>query len=353
MEPGVYFNLDEDEYRAAPAFGSSSIKDAHVSPLTCWIGSPFNPNRPDGSTDAKVRGRAFHKRLLEGHEAFEDAYAVAPRRDDHPDALEKGDDLRAACKDAGLSPAGTNGAMLERLREAGHEVEFWPEIRDAFKAANDGKTIIPGPLHDDIERQAAIVEMHESARKAFHGGYPEASLFWTDEETGLPCKARCDYLKTRAIVDVKTFSNPMGMPLDTAVSRSVANYRYHYQAAMYLDGIENVKALIRRDPNAVHGEAPDDWMTALVEPGPHAFVWVFLEAGDVPNVRVRTFARTETHGGNGATENLYWRSANDGYRGALAIIKTCVEFYGFDMPWVAPEQMRAFTDQDFPMWMLE
>lgn len=69
-------------------------------------------------------------------------------------------------------------------------------------------------------------------------GAAEVSVFWTDERTGIPCKARIDKVIHDAtgmpvLVDVKT----VGQSADPAsFARACASFAYHVQAAFYPDG---------------------------------------------------------------------------------------------------------------------
>jgi hypothetical protein len=57
-------------------------------------------------------------------------------------------------------------------------------------------------------------------------------------------KARLDYLKPRAIVDLKTVGNPHGKPVAQAVNVALANYRYHVQAAVYQEAAADSARII-------------------------------------------------------------------------------------------------------------
>ncbi len=357
--PGLYFALSADEYHADTSLSGSGIIDLLVSPLTYWIKSVLNPDREEKSTSAQERGNAFHTRLLEGRGRYEELYAVRPEIDDYPDAINGTEALRAKCADLEIKKGGTTADLCARIQDADSDAVLWPLIKAEFDGLNDGKTIIKPDLARDIERQARIVEMHESARKAFNGGWPEVSAFWVDE-TGVPMKARFDYLKARAVVDLKTFTNSLGLPLDAAIARTVATYRYHVKAALYMDAVEAAKALIRdQGPDVVHGtengtgRPTTDWLEAFIEPPAHAFVFVFLEAGAVPNVRVREFRQALTGAKPGATANLYWQSGYAAYRQGVKLYRECLAHYGPGLPWIAPEPMRPFVDDEFPIYMME
>lgn len=351
--PGIYFGMPEDEYHADRSLSASGIKDIQVSPLTFWMRSRFNPNRPDDSSEPKERGKAFHARLLEGPEAFAERYAVQPQIGDYPDAIDGGAALKERCRELGLPVSGTIAELCARIRANAPDAVLWPDIMQEFTdiAAEAGLTIIKRKLADEIERQVRIVEMHPGTEKALRGGYSEVSLFWIDPETGVPMKSRVDYLKSRAAVELKTFSNPLGKTVDAAVVGSVANNKYFVDAVVRLTGIEIAKAMYRdRGMTIVNGEVPAKWMAAFADPAPHAFVFLFLEAGDIPNVRVREFKQRETAKGD---QNLYWSKGHAMFRQGVEFYRQCLEHYGPDLPWIDPQPMRAFSDTEFPLWSLE
>jgi len=352
--PGIYFGMPEDEYHEDPSLSASGIKDVHVSPLTFWMHSPFNAARTDDPSEAKERGKAFHARLLEGIDAFSERYAVAPQIADYPDAIDGGEALKARCKDLGLPVGGSIAKLCERIREADSSAVLWPEIMLNFQeeAVAAGKTIIKQRLADDIQRQARIVEMHPGTEKALRGGYCEVSIFYIDKETGVPMKARIDYLKVRAAVELKTFTNPFGKTVDAAVSGTVANNKYFVDAVVRLDAIEAAKAMLNKlGGKIVFGNPPStEWLKAFAAPGPHTFVFMFLETGDVPNVRVREFKQREAARGD---ENLYWAKGHAMFRQAVTKYRECLEHYGTDTPWIDPQPIRPFLDADFPLWALD
>lgn len=354
--PGVYFAMPEDEYHADPSLSASGIKDIHVTPLTFWMRSGFNPHRADDSSEPKERGKAFHARLLEGAAVFAERYAVAPVIEDYPDAIDGGADLKVRCKELGLPVSGTIAELCERIRSKDPEAVLWPMIMLAFNESvhGSGKTVIKRKLADEIERQARIIEMHSATEKALRGGFSEVSIFWADAETGVPMKSRIDYLKARAAVEMKTFTNPMGKPIDAAIASSVANNKYFVDAIVRLEAVEQAKTMLRKGGlDVVHGGgemAGEAWLNAFTDPAPHAFVFLFLEAGDVPNVRVREFKQRETAKGD---ENLYWTKGHAMFRQGVELYRQFLEHYGPDLPWVDPQPLRPFYDSDFAVWALE
>lgn len=144
-------------------------------------------------------------------------------------------------------------AVLEPDRFAA-EVAVAPEINrrtnagkaewEAFCAENEGKEVLTAEEHTELCAIRDSVRSHPAAIRALgKSGLIEQSVFW--DRDGIQCRARPDYLHPAGvIVDLKTTddASPGGF------ARSVANFRYHVQAAFYSDGLSAVQG-----PSAVKG----------------------------------------------------------------------------------------------------
>jgi hypothetical protein len=84
---------------------------------------------------------------------------------------------------------------------------------------------------DAVQRMVAEVRRHERASELLSLGVAEKSLFWTDEETEVGCRARPDWLRPDCIVDYKTTTSVA----PGHIAKSVADFGYHMQAPWYLD----------------------------------------------------------------------------------------------------------------------
>lgn len=343
-DPGIYFHMSEEEYLADPALSSSGVRDLLISPLTFWVNSHMCDWAEQESV-AKNNGAAFHKRIVEGAEAFKAAYAAKPDKADYPDALDGSAQLKAWLRENELPVTGTIPELCDRIREADPSVELWPDIMADFEDSTEGKIRITRDLYQQIEFRAGIVDRHPAVQKAFKGGFPEVSIFWIDEETGIAMKARIDYLKTRAIVELKTFSNQFDKPLFTTVCNAIAQRRYHVQAAIYLEAVEQAKKGIRGGNGFVCDDAPYEWLKEFAQQD-HAYVFVFIETGQVPNVVPIEY---RTHRGKDEV-NFYWTAGLQHYRRALEIYRQCVETFGDD-PWMEPLPLQPLIDEALPVWM--
>lgn len=85
---------------------------------------------------------------------------------------------------------------------------------------------------------------HDKARKVLSTGIPESTVLWRDEETGVLCKARPDYLGTEDywLVDFKSARDVS----PGLFANEVKKYRYDLQLAFYYDG---VLAVTGREPS--------------------------------------------------------------------------------------------------------
>lgn len=201
-------------YRAIPALNWSLLKHAATSPrhFRYWK----THTRPD--TPQMALGRAVHTAVLEP-DSFPLGYVVW-------DGARRGKD--------------------------------WIEFRDVNTAA--GREILNA---DEYAKCLAIrdaVRSHPVAARILEGAATEVTLQWTDEKTGLACKARADILNGGTLGDLKT-----ARTIDEREFAANA-YRLGYfgQAAFYASGAE-----------AVFGERPDGCCFIAVESDPPHDVAVY------------------------------------------------------------------------------
>ena len=186
MKPGIYDDLPADQYHADPAYSFSAIKQAMRSPahLKAWLTAP-----PE-QTPAMRLGTLTHLAVLQP-DLFASTTAVAP--------------------------------IVDRRTKEGKSI--WEQ----FQAQNTGKEIITNDEREQLTAMRDSVRIHPAASALLGEGTAEVSVFNQCVETGLPLKARMDWARENAIVDLKTTedASPAGF------AKSVSNYRYDLQAAHY------------------------------------------------------------------------------------------------------------------------
>ena len=241
MRLGIFFDLDEDEYHDDPALGSTDLRRLLASGPDYWWQSPLNPNQPERrSSPAQEFGKALHKIVLEGSQAFSVRYVRRPEDLVRLDAKTK----------ATLCP--------------------------------NGETVIECDDFDRILRSAELIQKNPDLAAAFESGMSEVSVFWEEIEDGfvVRCKARFDYLKVRGVGDLKSIRNIYSKPFGDACMHSIANYRYDIQAAHYLTGRSQLPHLF--DKGLVYGDHDALWLKRVADCQQYAFQWVFFQAEGAP-----------------------------------------------------------------------
>lgn len=350
----MFFGMDEATYHAIPRLSASGIKNLLVSPMDFWARSWMNPRRPEEEDDKewKVYGRAYHKRILEGRDAFYAAYAPFLDEADYPNALTKQEHYKQACREMGLPVGGKNDELIERLLAAGCDKQLMPVIVAEHAKANAGKTFLKPDWFFQIELSAACIEFDESLAVRFQKGFPEVAILWTDEVTSkdgeilsVPMKCKVDYLKTREINDLKTFSNQMQRPFDRATFQEIASRKYHIQVATYYRGVEAAEEMVDRGMvNVLSGPAPKHaWLDAFAK-HPKTFSFIFQQKGVAPVAGGYTMDDSRIV--------LTMGNARDQIREAQIEFVACMDHFGTD-PWIRSRGMRIAEDTDFPGYMVQ
>lgn len=184
MKPGIYPDLPAEEYHAAEGVGSSRLRRilrsaAHLKK------APAKPSTPD-----QEQGTLIHTAVLEP-EHFENRVVVCSTR--------RG---TKAWKEA-EETAVEKGAVVAKP----DMVETALAVRDAVHAKPEINRIITAP-----------------------GAMIEHSAFAVEPNTDVLCKVRPD-LVSAVMIDVKSTRDASW----AGFSKSIGQYRYHFQAAMYLD----------------------------------------------------------------------------------------------------------------------
>lgn len=137
---------------------------------------------------------------------------------------------------------------------------------NAAKAAREeareaGLVALLAKDHDRARTMADRVLEHRLAGALFTpgSGRSEVSVFWHDPVTGLECRARIDWWRSDALVDLKTIGTSASEP---DIARQITNHGYHQQADHYQNGTQ-----------ALTGERLP-WLFVFVESDPPHLVTV-------------------------------------------------------------------------------
>lgn len=207
MKPGIHKDLPFEDYLAIDALNCSLLKEIAKSPghLAYRREYPIEP------TPVMVFGSAVDCLVFEGYSAFASQYALKP------------DDMDMRTK-----------------------------VGKLWKASIGDKQIVP----ETAETCAAAVVDNREASALIDDSSAQLSIVWEDRFTGLLLKGRPDaYLCTNfgVLVDLKTTDNAD----PEQFARKAHGLRYHWQAAMYLDGMTKLT-----------GERHDEFVYVVVERDP-------------------------------------------------------------------------------------
>lgn len=351
LEPGIYFDLDEERYHRSFGLSASGIKHLRVSPLDWWVRSPLNPNLADvleeeGDTEAKTVGRAYDVRIISGRAAFDAAYAPPIDKGEYPNALDTIEDLKEfliSFAEVGEKPklSGKKQRLIDRVLSVEPGAQIWDAIKSGYGKQHAGKEFLSPKLIAKIETAARMIEGHPVLSKAFTGGAPQVSIIWDCPVIGVRCKARMDYVKARAIVDLKTI-NLQGRPPELAIPRTIASYKYHVQAAMYCEAMTFASGFIKEGRSDSASPAHDSFVRALAEDYAKQFMFVFQAKGVAPFARGYVISQESTTFQIGRTEV---ESAKQTFRLQL-------EKFGA-LPWIDDSPIQTLDDAAIPPWAFE
>lgn len=202
VSPGSYWcEISAQDYHTkAPGASSSRLKHMLVSPAYYQL----KLSRPVIETDPLRLGRMLHTLVLEPH-LVDEEFAI--------------------------------------WTEGRRQGSSW----EIFKVCNQDKTIITQDQLDCAEGMAtALRQLDDFPFEAWLDGVAtvepaikERSLFWIDEETGLPCKARPDAMTLGASPLAGDVKSTRSASPDEFM-RDLFKLRYDLQAAHYLAGIKAV-----------------------------------------------------------------------------------------------------------------
>lgn len=253
--------MTTSDYMRNQAVNISTLKEL-------WSRSPLHYrhllDNPRESTPAMALGTAVHMCVLEP-DRFRDTYTIKPSW------------VKGNTKDGKAWLAEHDG--LELISE-----------RDHARCLEIRRMLLAHPVAGRLLRE---------------GGDAELPIYWTDEETRVPCKGRLDLFGPRATVGLKTARSASPGPFP----QQAAKLGYHLQWAFYHDGL------------IASGRDPGEMVEIVVEPEPPHDVVVYVIDDDTLD------------------------AGRDEYRRALVTLTYCREHN--DWPGTAPLEEVVFR---LPKW---
>jgi hypothetical protein len=291
-----------DEYLGIKCLNASGIKLLNISESDFWYRSWMNPKSKyiDEDSKAKMEGRAYHCRILEGEDAFHTRYALEyDDTADDPMILRGNKEMIDALTRLGIK--GISSKSAESLSKLC--AQYLPQyktlhtLKSAHLEAAQGREMIHPQKLYEIEMGELMIKNHPDIKGYFRGGYPEVTVIF--EAFGVRFKIRFDYLKVWDASDLKTFANVMGAEIKLAVNKAFSNQKYHIQGTLYLCGVEIAKRYAAQ--GLVYGfdkVEPDEsrrekWLDMFSKNECNELKYAFVQKGDVPTTIPRIFSKKE------------------------------------------------------------
>ena len=223
---GVY-QMTNDEYHSAEGLSRSALWLYRENPYKYWYQYlSCNYVRPK-ETEALRLGSLIHTAILEPH-LLDELYIPKPEYEKLPEAL--------LLKDVGREE-------FERIKEQRTLIKNAnDELKRFFEYVSEGKTVVSA---DDLQMAANCrnaVYRCEKNTKLLAKAQVEQSIFWTDEETGILCKARPDAFSRAAAIDLKTSRSANGRYFQSAATKE----GYFLQAGMIFEGMKAIGHPIKK-----------------------------------------------------------------------------------------------------------
>lgn len=213
FKPCWNFNLIEDSYHAdKTAVGSGGLRLMLDSPKAFYMGYFLGHEKE--VTDEMRLGRMIHLAVLEGTK-FKERYKIMPEFSGY---TQKGE-------------LTTN----PNCKEVKDKRERWLSDlpKDAIVTTQEEIEMITGIIDGIME--------HQDAKLLFSNGRPEVTGYYRDEETGIRCKVRIDFLPNNFLmpVDLKSTKSSNKRLFGTQAARM----RYDIQAFMYMEAIRQIEKI--------------------------------------------------------------------------------------------------------------
>lgn len=346
LADGIYLDLPLSDYLADPALSGSAFKLLLTDPAGWRWQRPDNPLAERVESRPMTRGSAAHCAILEGLDAYEARYALAPERSDYPDALETNDELKAWLRDAGAKLTGAKADLIERIkthcRDAGVEPPpIWPEI----EAAAVGARTVLRPADDVYVRMLErFLRADRDLGPLVENGYAEVSIIWTDGDVRY--KARLDYVTAGSITELKTFGQPprRGRSLRQHVVGEIATHGYDLQAVHNALTWRVAGERFRADALPIvstpaTADAAVDLGLLLSERSDPGFCWLFIRMGGAPSAIALPFRPGSAR----------WIHAEADRARAIETWRAFSAAFG-DALWMQSEGVAEIEDGDFPLW---
>lgn len=299
LPDGIYIEMPDDVYFGFDRLGSTDMMKLADIGIGWWWQSRYNKGRKEPERPYLNFGRALHKLLLEGRNAFRESFAVQPDPRIFDRVLYKSDEYREVLEQAGLAPKELNKLKVSELLDLCRihirdpAIVAWPNVLQDFEISRGKKASVthdeyynldlmykiieedPGPEADQIRSVLNIDKVWPTLA--------EVTFLWHDK-LGLPRRTRLDKLVPDMTLDLKSIAHTHGKSLKHAVPDHIKRMNYDVQLADHHEARTAMYAMIaERGEAAITGGSVEQraFLLAMVEKSvPFHWVWLFYQVPD-------------------------------------------------------------------------
>ncbi len=357
---GVHIGMPDSVYFDVPALGSTDLKALYWDPPTWWAQSEHNPSRRATRRQARRSGKdlgsALHVLVLQGDEAYRNAYAIEPD-DGRSDWLRTRDDARAALRSIGVEiPKGdfSNATVNRLIRRHGLAHRYFDTARLDFEAAQRaGRPHVSEDEDRRLTYVARLIREHEFLGPALSGGVAELAVFWREaDDPDTLMRAKFDYVRRRRMFDLKKIGNSRGRDTDSAIRSAIEQYDYDIQRRLYDTAWTKAAEFILA--GQLHAWADDgqqrrvttaerDQLAAIADAGAMQWCWIFVQlpVDDIGQERGAVIAPRWHH-----PDGAIWEAGGRKIATALETYRRFRDAFGLTQPWAVIEEAKELVDQD-------
>ena len=342
---GIYFNMPEEEYHALPCLSRSGMEDIYIDVEEFWYKSWMNPDRPkQNPTEAMKLGTAIHSAILEP-DVFDELYCKFPSVEDFEDKtiLKTSEDLKNFLDNFGEKKIGKKEDLIERALPYIDPEKFviWDIIQKKFLEStnNNGKRSLSLENSETIEGIQQAIERRPNIKKIFSKGYPEVTIIWKDEETGVMCKCRLDYVRPELIGELKSFSLKGKKSVHGACCDEIIHQKYNLQYYIYSKALEIIIKKIRLGEAEVYGQVDKEWLQKFLEHPRKQFFILFVRT----TAPFQALAIELIKNMGGEAENSYYLEPQYWCRTAIKKVKKMHQEFG-DKRWIEEDYIKELQD---------
>jgi hypothetical protein len=105
----------------------------------------------------------------------------------------------------------------------------------------------------------------------FSSGFPEVSIVYICPTSGIRIKIRIDWLRTFGGIDFKRDKSIE----DSSLGWSIAEFGYDLQSELYMEGMREIKSLLRKKRALVHNCPDPAWLKRFIDEEDCMFEFIF------------------------------------------------------------------------------